>query len=221
MAFDGGVADDDSSSAQSRIKDYRAQEHEYLRAAVKSSHGSVDTGHATTQELVRQGETIDKVDADMDKIEYELKVSDKLVKNMSGIKGMFASWFMKDPKPPKKSPGCCDTSDVKPGDDARIVRALPPSGGKDAGVNSSAQAMPKRTQKFGANDVSSEASAHDADTEKMLDELTNNLSVMRDQAVTQQGILRQQHQRLDELNAKVDKTGSHMNSTNQKIRKIT
>eukprot|EP00388_Colpodella_angusta_P040392 GDKK01050071.1.p1 GENE.GDKK01050071.1~~GDKK01050071.1.p1 ORF type:complete len:236 (-),score=26.91 GDKK01050071.1:62-769(-) len=203
------TADPDQTQAQlhqERMEALQQEQRRYLTEAVRSSHATVNTGHATTQELAKQGETIERVDKGVENIEYELKVSDKLVKNMSGLTGMVASWFMKDPKPKKKSDAACCKADDS------AVR-------KD--TKSKSYSVPDRSTTTTTTSTSDNANPHDIETDKLLGELANNLSVMRDQAHTQQGILRDQHKQLDELTKKVDKTNQHMKKTDANIKKIT
>ena len=203
-------------TAQERIQQMKAREKEYLTDAVRTSHTTVRTGHETTQELSRQGEAIDRTDKMVDNIEYELKVSDKIIKSMSGFTGLVASWFTRDPKAAKNKKK--KTTEAVESDNNSPPRDDPVSG------PTVSKASPSVASGRNASSQSASAAARnddDADTDRLFDELQGNLSVMRDQAVTQQGILRDQHKRLDELTTKMDKTNQHMKTTQRNMKKIT
>lgn len=197
--------DDRVLAHQQRIQELQQEQKKFLTEAVRTSHSTIGTGDATIQELNRQGETIDRVDKGVDNIEYELKVSDKLVKNMSGLTGMVASWFMRDPKPKKSKATCCTAESTAVRSDEQRAK----------------YASERKTSELTSASSATTSNPHDVEADKLLNELANNLSVMRDQAHTQQEILRTQHKQLDALSAKVDKTNQHMRKTESNIKKIT
>lgn len=196
------VDSEDGSQQQQQIADLRAQQRAMLERAVRTSHESVEIGHGTTQSLGRQGEQLDRTNGKLDEVEYELKVSDKIVKNMSGLTGMVASWFWRTPKPPAAKDG-----DPTPAAAANNVSRLGESSSRGRPAKSQADAQPASSQT---------STEHD----EYLDELGANVRVMREQAQLHQRVMAEQNKKLDELAAKVDNTNAHMRQTERNIRKI-
>eukprot|EP00658_Telonema_sp_P-2_P047132 TRINITY_DN3568_c0_g1_i4.p1 TRINITY_DN3568_c0_g1~~TRINITY_DN3568_c0_g1_i4.p1 ORF type:complete len:226 (+),score=61.32 TRINITY_DN3568_c0_g1_i4:226-903(+) len=198
----GAVSPDDASGQQQQqIADLQAQQKAMLESAVKSSNQSVEMGHETNRTLNKQGEQLDRTNNKLDEVEYELKVSDKIVKNMSSLSGMVASWFWRTPKAPEHSTG------------------LPQSSFPDERPHRDEQSAASRGAVVGARktDIAQgEGGANDA----YLDELDANINQMRDQALQQRRTMAEQNKKLDELATKVDNTNTHMRQTERNIRKI-
>lgn len=200
----GGAAqtDDASGQQQQQIADLQAQQKAMLESAVKSSNQSVEMGHETNRTLNKQGEQLDRTNNKLDEVEYELKVSDKIVKNMSSLTGMVASWFWRTPKAPEHATGLPQSSFP----DERHHRE-DQSAASRGGVGGAKRTDIGQGEGGGANDA-------------YLDELDANINQMRDQALQQRRTMAEQNKKLDELATKVDNTNAHMRQTERNIRKI-
>lgn len=175
---------------------------ELLRQACRDANASVDVGNDTNTKLRKQGEQMDAMSHTLDNVEYELKVSDRIVKGMSSLGGMVSSWFSSAPKAPKE----------KKEDQLLPVKQLK----KNRTEERSARAEPDRVTKR-PESPQDQASPRDED-DVLLDALHNDLKTMKNQATTQRDVITEQTRKLDELAKKNDKVIQHMKATDRKVR---
>ncbi len=82
----------------------RKSDVEVLREARKHAAATIAIGDETNVALARQGETIERMDVKLDKMEAELSLSDKILKSMTGWTGLVTGLFGSTPKAAKSSP---------------------------------------------------------------------------------------------------------------------
>lgn len=179
---------------------------ELLRQAARDASASVDVANDTSRQLATQGEQMDRIDRDLDTIEYELKVSDRIVKGMSSWGGMIASWFTSAPKKPK--------------DTHRQIGDHPPR--EESRTQQSAQTRPQVVDRRQQADRRQEVDRkrHDDDDDDLLDALAGNLAVLKTQAHLHREVIDEHNKKLDALSTKNDHVMSHMQRTDRNIRKM-
>ena len=170
---------------------------ELLRQACRDANASVDVGNDTNTKLSKQGEQMSSMSNTLDNIDYELKVSDRIMKGMSSWGGMVSSWFTSAPKAPKEKKEEIRKSEKRPkrqDEKHRPIETL------------------NRTH-------SPIAQGHDED-DQLLDALHNDLKIMKTQATTQREVIKEQNTKLDELVKKSEAVTQHMRSTDRKVRQM-
>ena len=73
-----------------------------LDEVLRTAHQTLDISEQSKMSLHRQGETIEKIDKDLDKIDRNLKKSEYIVKGMSSTFGFIKSLFVNPKKFDKK-----------------------------------------------------------------------------------------------------------------------
>jgi hypothetical protein len=170
---------------------------ELLRQACRDANASVDVGNDTNTKLSKQGEQMTSMSNTLENIEYELKVSDRIMKGMSSWGGMVSSWFTSAPKAPKEKKEEIRKSEKRPKRQDEKHRPI-------ENLN--------RTH-------SPIAQGHDED-DQLLDALHNDLKIMKTQATTQREVIKEQNTKLDELVKKSEAVTQHMRSTDRKVRQM-
>lgn len=177
---------------------------DYLKRACRDASASVEIGHDTTRQLQKQGEQMDGISRTLDGVEYELRVSDRIVKSMSSWGGMIASWFTSEPKRPKEK-ASKETPSVR-GAASSSARGATNSRGHASSPQDSALREELRTAK--------------TEEDALLDTLANDLDTLKHQATNQREVLAVQNRQLDDLNGKSERVKAHMDTTNRKVRKM-
>lgn len=188
---------------QQEIIEARKSSSEYLKQACKDANATIEVGNDTSSRLQKQGEQMDGMSRSLDHIEYELKVSDKIVKTMSSWGGMVSGWFSSDPKPVKSKP-------EQPQSSVKAARPAPGSAGKAKKSEEKTSTTTENTSTLGLTQ----------EEDMLLDQLSNNLHVMRGQAHLHRDIIAEQNKKLDELAEKNDKVRLHMQKTDKNVRKM-
>ena len=202
-----------------------------LRKTARTTAETVDIGDHTMTQLRAQGETIDRVDRKMDEAEYNLKVSDRLVKGIGSVGGMVSTWFSRKPKvaPPKqeKKPGWLDSwmgKKKKPEFDEledprqkaqQDIRARHERDQKERLVAA------RNGEPVAKTTGPSNPGALTKEEEDLLDIISGDVGRMHQQANHTTEILGEQQKKLDSLSTKVDNVNDHMRKTTRNIKKIT
>ncbi|CUG30418.1 Hypothetical protein, putative [Bodo saltans] len=170
---------------------------ELLKQACRDANASVEVGNDTNTKLSKQGEQMSSMSNTLDNIEYELKVSDRIMKGMSSWGGMVSSWFTSAPKAPKES--------------------------KVEVVKQERQRRPQETKPAKPAPLEKKSSPVNEDRDeddRLLDALHNDLKIMKSQAKTQREVIKEQNTKLDELVKKNEAVTQHMRSTDRKVRQM-
>lgn len=190
-------ADARESQLQSEERQAGKTSTDLLRQACRDANASIEIGNDTTQRLGAQGEQMDRMGRQLDNIEYELKVSDRIVKNISSWGGMVASWFSSTPSAPKEAQN--QTS--------RHVQAVGQTG-KPPGL------LPRK------KDAVSESPLVVNEEDRLLDSLSNDLQVLKGQATLHRDVLDEHNKKLEKLVDKNDRVMAHMQKTDRNVRKL-
>jgi hypothetical protein len=184
---------------------------ELLRQACRDANASVDVGHDTNKKLGKQGEQMDSMSNTLDTIDYELKVSDRIVKSMSSWGGMVAAWFTSAPKAPKE----------KPSTPEKIETGRKSSSAREKTSSSRTSQKPNEASKLEKSDVvkaQQQQSTPRDEEDDLLESLHNDLKTMKHQATTQREVISEQNRKLDDLSNKNDAVMQKMKSTDRKVR---
>jgi hypothetical protein len=188
---------------------------EILKKARREACAAIDIANETTHSLARQGEQIDRIDENLDCIEYELKVSDRIVRSMESWGGMIASWFKPKPKPPKpqeppkRSVDGAQTNEGRP-------QGVVAVGGKGARHPRVVSAVSSSSAPATGGVGGPYFQEHDA----LLDGLSHDLTTLKEQAHVQREVIAEQTQKLDAIDGKTDKVQWHMKRTEKKIKRM-
>lgn len=214
---------------------------ELLKKTVRTTHETIDVGDETAMKLRMQSEQLDRVDKKFDDVEYNLKVSDRLVKGMGGITGKIGSWFTRKPKAPptveekaaKKaqqskswlSGWMGGSSNNKPAPGATTAGGG--SGGNDDASLTAAKPYTSRngsTLSNGSTGSTAPSTAHPGqltqEEEDLLDAISRNVGTIKRQAQADSYELKDQDQKLSELAEKAEFVDGHVKKTNKKIAKL-
>ncbi len=144
------------------------------------------------------------IDKKLDETEYELKVSDRLVKSISSWGGAFVSWMLPKPKAPPATP---DSSQSQP----RYASSTPVM-----------EAPPAKKKSVGGSLPASPTPTHGMtkEEEDLLDGLGQDVLTLKHQANLHKVVLDEQNRQLDAMNAKADKVQDHLHKTNRNVRKL-
>lgn len=200
-----------------------------LRQARRETTRAIEVGEATTTQLALQGESLERTEKAVDNIEFNLRISDRILKGMSGWGGALSTWFSSEPKRPQGStPTTTPTTTVE----SRVAASAPPpaSPASSTGANGAARApaasakllatKPGRDQEQKQEEPKT-IGGYTVEEDQLLDGISADVAALRSQALLHREVLNDQNRRLDGLNGKVDNVGAHMKSTNAKVKRIT
>lgn len=184
---------------------------EVLKKAVRTTNDTIDVGNETAVKLKIQGEQMDRVDRKFDEVEYNLKVSDRLVKGMSGFTGKIGSWFTRKPTAPP-------TAEEKAEKKAQSSKSW--LGGWMGGATSKKVVEPEpTTSTSSANHVPSPGQLT-KEEEDLIDAISHNVGTIKKQAEADSVELKEHERKLADLNDKSDHVDGHMKKTTKKIGKL-
>jgi hypothetical protein len=190
---------DEAAKAQAS-SEQQPQTVDLLRKTAQTTARSVALGEETTEKLQVQSEQIERSKRSLDQAEYNLKVSDRLVRGIGSVGGAIASWFSRKPKVPKEK----DTTAPQP--QAKQKGGAPGSGGPY---------QPEGRQQQGpADHMFSEEENH------LIDTIGRDVATLRQQAETQQTIVTHQREVLGKMEKQTDKIEGQMKKTTNKMQKI-
>lgn len=171
-----------------------------LRKTAQTTARSVALGDETTAKLQVQSEQIERSKRSLDQAEYNLKVSDRLVKGIGSVGGAIASWFSRKPKVPKEK----ESSAPQPQPKQKGAPSTPGAPYQPDG----------RTQQGPADHMFSEEENH------LIDTIGRDVATLRQQAETQQAIVTHQREVLGKMEKQTDKIEGQMKKTTNKMQKI-
>ncbi|XP_061134782.1 synaptosomal-associated protein 29 [Syngnathus typhle] len=238
-ASDGDHGGDSQLSDAERRQRYLQQEvMRTAQSAVDSSYRSIGLiyesekmGVETAEELMRQGEVLQRTEKMLDHMDEDMKSSQKHINSIKSVWGGLVSYFKgkpEQPKPAPEEPKAYEAND-------RLQNALATSKGQEDKYQASHPNLRKlQTGGFGATasvDGGSSSSqnappqnrhlrqAHQT-LDNNLDEMANGLSRLKNLGLGLQSEIDGQEDSIDSLLNKVDKMDSKINSTNQQIKRL-
>lgn len=178
----------------SRQLDDRRSTVEVLRDTRRDTAATVEVANETSRSLAQQDEQIDRIDGKLDKVEAELRVSDRILKSMTSFTGMIGSIFGRSSTNSRERPAVAEP----------VLRP----------AHSSATSPPAEQRALAAG------GAVTAEEDQLLDEIASDLERVRQTAKTQNETLRSQNQRLDKLQHKSEAVNDHMERTRHKVTRM-
>jgi len=212
--------DDDDEEGYDPNRDYMQQKMERknnnmlqsTERSLRMLEESEQLGVATAVELDRQGEVLRRTETRVDKMQEDLKQSDRHLRSIKSLWGAFMNKFSKEPPPSSVS--------------------------EDVGMNNGDMLKPKSTNPFeddsgssspisGGNSFRREramTSSNRRTPTSVEDQIDDNLDLMGNQLAKLKGLGRDLHGELvaqdsilDRLNQKTARTDSKMHATNQEM----
>ncbi|KYO25477.1 synaptosomal-associated protein 29 [Alligator mississippiensis] len=218
----------------------RCLQQEVLRrstATVDSTHRSLaliyeseKVGVATSEELVRQGEALKRTEQMVDKMEQDLKTSQRHMNNIKSVFGGFVNYFKS--KPPETKPEQNGAPEYYA--NSRLKEAMASSKEQEAKYQESHPNLRKldnlECEISGANSGYSvqpdiypknqQVRAYHQKIDSNLDEMSSGLSRLKNLALGLQTEIDEQDTVLDRLTQKVETLDVNITSTERKVRQL-
>lgn len=193
-------------------------------------YDSEHIGVAAAEELARQGEVLKRVDQMTDKMDQDLKTSQRHINSIKSVFGGFVNYFKA--KPPETKPEQNGASDYKGGSRLREavsvskeqeskyeeshpnLRKLNNSDFPSSGTTSNSSAQPDRYPK------NQYLRTYHEKVDNNLDEMSTGLGRLKNLALGLQSEIEEQDEILNRLAPKMDNLDLNIRSTDKKIRQL-
>lgn len=193
-------------------------------------YDSEHIGVAAAEELSRQGEVLKRVDRMTDKMEQDLKTSQRHINSIKSVFGGFVNYFKA--KPPETKPEQNGASDYK--SSSRLKEAISVSKEQESkyqeshpnlrrldhsefspsGTGSNSRAQPDRYPK------NQYLRNYHEKVDSNLDEMSTGLGRLKNLALGLQSEIEEQDEILDRLTPKIDSLDLNIKNTDKKIRQL-
>ncbi|XP_072455809.1 synaptosomal-associated protein 29 [Notamacropus eugenii] len=196
--------------------------------SLSSIYESEKVGIAASEELVRQRGVLQRTEHMVDKMEQDLKTSQRHINNIKSVFGGFINYFKS--KPAEATPPQNGVIDSQPS--ARLKEAVATSKEQEENYQASHPNL-KRLQSSDvivggtSSAVSTDAypknqhlRAYHQKIDSNLDEMSKGLGRLKDIALGMQTEIEEQDDILDRLTTKVDKLDINIKSTDKKVRQL-
>jgi len=229
LAKNKGWGEDDCEDFDPN-KDYYAQklqkkETNILQSTERSLRlleESERVGNAAAVELDRQGEVLRRSEQRVDKIEQDLKQSDRHLRSIKSIWGAFMNKFSKEPPPEQPPAGTEGTSESlsfeKKDEQQNSMPRVTTQDSKNPFLNTQQNNSMNEHEKGGSSSMS--ASSTMSAVDENLDLMGNSLSRLKNLSLGLKDELDAQDPMLSRLTDKIGRVDGKMNSTNKEMLKI-
>ncbi|XP_016059813.1 PREDICTED: synaptosomal-associated protein 29 [Miniopterus natalensis] len=185
-------------------------------------------GVASSEELVRQRGVLERTEKMVDKMDQDLKISQKHINSIKSVFGGFVNYFKS--KPAETPPEQNDTLIPQP--NSRLKEAISTSKEQEAQYQASHPNLRKLNDsdsipQGAVSAVNTEAypknphlRAYHQKIDSNLDELSTGLGRLKDIALGMQTEIEEQDDIIDRLTNKVDKLDVNIKSTERKVRQL-
>lgn len=179
-------------------------------ALIEESH---DLAVATGEELQLQGEKLNRVERNLDKIENEMTIANRHVASVNSIWGAIGNYFKKAPKPKESAPQSGPSSGIA---DLQAESSLYYRGrqGKPSSYGTVTGIEQFERSSFSSRDP------HEREIDANLDLMSQGLGRLKEDAVILGGEIERQNVQLDRLGYKTDKAHEKVDKSEKKIRQI-
>ncbi|KAM9622619.1 synaptosomal-associated protein 29 [Trichechus inunguis] len=185
-------------------------------------------GVASSEELIRQRGVLERTEKMVDKMDQDLKTSQKHINSIKSVFGGLVNYFRSKPAetPPEQN------GILAPQPNSRLKEAITTSKEQESKYQASHPNLRKLDDSDSIPGVASAAVSSDAypknphlrayhqKIDSNLDELSVGLGRLKDIALGMQMELEEQDDILDQLTTKVDKLGVNIKSTEKKVRQL-
>ncbi|XP_077996280.1 synaptosomal-associated protein 29-like [Glandiceps talaboti] len=236
--------DDYSFETASRRSDRREQNDDYTyfqqermereRGMLESTQRSLGLvyesermGVDTAEELVRQGEQLNRTETNLDKINKDMKTTQQHLTSLKSVFGGFINYFRSKPKEEEQAPEKTQSE--------RLEKAVQQTQARDTSRDDVHPAMRLRdpyTTNYNASynadyDDSQEGNGYqsssrqvDRQLDKNLGEMSSGMNRLKDLALGLGDEIERQNDQIDRLNQKSDKADTSLFSANKEMNKI-
>uniref|UniRef100_A0A8C8SY94 Synaptosomal-associated protein 29 n=1 Tax=Pelusios castaneus TaxID=367368 RepID=A0A8C8SY94_9SAUR len=191
---------------------------------------SEQVGVATSEELVRQGEALKRTERMVDRMEQDLKTSQRHINSIKSVFGGFVNYFKS--KPPETKPEQNGTPEYQANN--RLKEAMVTSKEQESKYQESHPNLRKlRNSDYDFSGTNSDSSvqpdvypknqhlrAYHQKIDSNLDEMSSGLGRLKNLALGLQTEIDQQDDVLDRLTKKVDTLDVNIASTERKVRQL-
>ncbi|KAM5311454.1 synaptosomal-associated protein 29 [Glossophaga mutica] len=183
-------------------------------------------GVATSEELVRQRGVLERTEKMVDKMDQDLKISQKHINSIKSVFGGFVNYFKSKPAetPPEQN------GTLTPQPNSRLKDALSTSKEQEAQYQASHPNLRKLNDSDSIPEVSAVSTeaypknphlrAYHQKIDSNLDELSMGLGRLKNIALGMQTEIEEQDDIIDRLTTKVDKLDVNIKSTERKVRQL-
>ncbi|XP_074868587.1 synaptosomal-associated protein 29 [Carettochelys insculpta] len=191
---------------------------------------SEQIGVATSEELVRQGEALKRTERMVDKMDQDLKISQRHINSIKSVFGGLVNYFKS--KPPESKPEQNGAPEYQA--NSRLKDAMAVSKEQESKYQESHPNLRKlRNSDYDCSGTSSESSGqsevypknqhlrtYHQKIDSNLDEMSHGLSRLKNLALGLQTEIEEQDDVLDRLTKKVDTLDVNITSTERKVRQL-
>ena len=179
-------------------------------ALIEDSH---DLAVRTGEELQCQGEQLNRIERNLDKIQSDMKVANRHIQSVNSVFSAIGNYFKKPPKPVESAPQSSPSSGIA---DLQTGSSLYyGSRNERSGYETGARG----SENFQRNAVSSH-NPHEREIDANLDLMSRGLGRLKEDALILGGEIERQNEQLDRLGYKADKAYQTVDESDKKVKRI-
>ncbi|XP_078361258.1 synaptosomal-associated protein 29-like [Oculina patagonica] len=183
-------------------------------ALIEDSH---DIACRTGEELSCQGEQLNRVERNLDKIQSDMSIANRHIRSVNSIFGAIGNYFKKAPKPKETTEQTVPDSRLSalqedPSQYYPDYRSESKSGGYEAGIS-------RGGGQFQSTAYSSR-DPREREIEANLDLVSRGIGLLKEDALILGNEIGRQNDQLDRINVKADKAHSTVEESDKKVRRI-
>ena len=180
-------------------------------ALIEESH---DLAVVTGEELQIQGEKLNRIERNLDKIEYDMTIAKRHIKSVNSIWGAVGNYFKKAPKPKESIPPSVPSSGIGElqAESSLYYRA------RDSDPSSHGTGT-RSTAQFQRSDYSSR-DPREREIDANLDLISLGLGRLKGDALVLGNEIERQNEQLDRLGSKTDRAHEAVEKSDKKVRQI-
>lgn len=179
-------------------------------ALIEDSH---DMAVRTGEELQCQGEQLNRVERNLDKIQNDMTIANRHIKSVNSVFGAIGNYFKKAPKPKESMPQSSPSSGITDlqADSSLYYRGRDEPSGYGTGARGSEQ--------FQGNKYSSR-DPREREIDANIDLISRGLGRLKEDALILGGEIERQNDQLDRLGYKADRAYQTVDESDKKVRRI-
>lgn len=216
--FDDDSEDEFEQVNRDEIRSQMQQARDRTLDSTKRSLALIEDSHdiaiQTGEELQCQGEQLNRIERNLDKIQSDMSIANRHIKSVNSVFGAIGNYFKKAPKPkdtsPQSSPGS-GLSDLQADASLYYRTRDSESRGYEAGARGSGQFQ---RSAFSSRDP------HEREIEANLDLVSRGLGRLKEDALILGGEIERQNDQLGRLGGKADTAYNTVEESDKKVRRI-
>ena len=179
-------------------------------ALIEDSH---DMAVRTGEELQCQGEQLNRIERNLDKIQNDMTIANRHIKSVNSVFGAIGNYFKKAPKPKESVPQSSPSSGITDlqADSSLYYRGRDEPNGYGTGARGS--------EKLQGNKCSSR-DPREREIDANIDLISRGLGRLKEDALILGGEIERQNDQLDRLDYKAERAYKTVDESDKKVRRI-